>query len=122
MAVYDVIRLKGNRQKKYFTEIGRKSLDDKDEFYKKEMKRYGIKFSGISGKPVPTVSSGLSQEEVDEIMIKLDDRWKDEEANTKPAMQKSKKVRKALSRSFLTLNTLIMFTKPSQASYSLMRT
>ena len=30
--------------------------------------------------------------------------------------------RKALSRSFLTLNTLIMFTKPSQASYSLMRT
>ena len=26
------------------------------------------------------------------------------------------------SRSFLTLNTLIMFTKPSQASYSLMRT
>ena len=86
LAVYDVIRLKGNRQKKYFTEIGRKSLDDKDEFYKKEMKRYGIKFSGISGKPVPTVSSGLSQEEVDEIMIKLDDRWKDEEANTKPAM------------------------------------
>ena len=86
LTVYDVIRLKGNRQKKYFTEIGRKSLDDKDEFYKKEMKRYGIKFSGISGKPVPTVSSGLSQEEVDDIMIKLDDRWKDEEANTKPAM------------------------------------
>ena len=86
LAVYDVRRLKGDRQKKYFTEIGRKSLDDKDEFYKKEMKRYGIKFSGISGKPVPTVSSGLSQEEVDEIMIKLDDRWKDEEANTKPAM------------------------------------
>lgn len=86
LAVYDVKRLKGNRQKKYFTEIGRKSLDDKDEFYKKEMKRYGIKFSGISGKPVPTVSSGLSQEEVDEIMLKLDDRWKDEEANTKPAM------------------------------------
>ena len=86
LTVYDVRRLKGNRQKKYFTEIGRKSLDDKDEFYKKEMKRYGIKFSGISGKPVPTVSSGLSQEEVDEIMIKLDDRWKDEEVNTKPAM------------------------------------
>ena len=86
LTVYDVRRLKGNRQKKYFTEIGRKSLDDKDEFYKKEMKRYGIKFSGISGKPVPTVSSGLSQEEVDDIMIKLDDRWKDEEANTKPAM------------------------------------
>ena len=86
LTVYDVRRLKGNRQKKYFTEIGRKSLDDKDEFYKKEMKRYGIKFSGVSGKPVPTVSSGLSQEEVDEIMIKLDDRWKDEEANTKPAM------------------------------------
>ena len=86
LSVYDVRRLKGDRQKKYFTEIGRKSLDDKDEFYKKEMKRYGIKFSGVSGKPVPTASSELSQEEVDEIMIKLDERWKDEEANTKPAM------------------------------------
>ena len=86
LAVYDVRRLKGDRQKKYFTEIGRKSLDDKDEFYKKEMKRYGIKFSGVSGKPVPTASSELSQEEVDEIMIKLDERWKDEEENTKPAM------------------------------------
>ena len=86
LAVYDVIRLKGDRQKKYFTEIGRKSLDDKDEFYKKEMKRYGIKFSGYSGKAVPTASSDLSQEEVDEIMVKLDERWKDEEAHTKPAM------------------------------------
>ena len=86
LSVYDVRRLKGDRQKKYFTEIGRKSLDDKDEFYKKEMKRYGIKFSGYSGKPVPTASSELSQEEVDEIMLKLDERWKDEEANTKPAM------------------------------------
>ena len=86
LSVYDVRRLKGDRQKKYFTEIGRKSLDDKDEFYKKEMKRYGIKFSGYSGKPVPTASSELSQEEVDDIMIKLDERWKDEEANTKPAM------------------------------------
>ncbi len=86
LAVYDVRRLKGDRQKKYFTEIGRKSLDDKDEFYKKEMKRYGIKFSGYSGKPVPLASSDLSQEEVDEIMAKLDERWKDEEANTKPAM------------------------------------
>jgi len=86
LAVYDVRRLKGDRQKKYFTEIGRKSLDDKDEFYKKEMKRYGIKFSGVSGKPVPTASSELSQEEVDEVMLKLDERWKDEEANTKPAM------------------------------------
>lgn len=86
LTVYDVIRLKGDRQKKYFTEIGRKSLDDKDEFYKKEMKRYGIKFSGYSGKAVPTASSELSQEEVDEIMVKLDERWKDEEAHTKPAM------------------------------------
>lgn len=86
LAVYDVRRLKGDRQKKYYTEIGRKSLDDKNEFYKKEMKRYGIKFSGVSGKPVPTATSELSQEEVDEVMLKLDERWKDEEANTKPAM------------------------------------
>lgn len=86
LRVYNVRRLKGDRQKKYFTEIGRKSLDDKDEFYKKEMKKYGIKFSGVSGKPVPTASSDLSQEEVDELMLKIDDRWKDEEANAQPAM------------------------------------
>ena len=86
LSVYDVRRLKGDRQKKYYTEIGRKSLDDKTEFYKKEMKRYGIKQSGVSGKYVPTAASDLSQEEVDEIMLKIDERWKEEEANTKPSM------------------------------------
>ena len=86
LRVYNVRRLRGDRQKKYFTEIGRKSLDDKDEFYKKEMKKYGIKFSAVSGKPVPTATSELGQEEVDEVMLKIDDRWKDEEANAQPAM------------------------------------
>lgn len=86
LLVYDVRELKGDRQKKYFTEIGRKSIEDKDEFYKKEMKRYGIKFSGLSRKAVPTTSSELSQEEVDDIMDKLDERWKDKEKSTKPAM------------------------------------
>lgn len=49
-------------------------------------------------------------------------RVEGDENATVNTFAKSKKVRKALSRSFLTLNTLIMFTKPSQASYSLMRT
>ena len=87
LTVYDVRRLNGNRQKKYFTEIGRKSLDDKAEFFKKEMKARGIKYSPTSkDKAVPMASSDLSPEEADEIYDKLKERWKDEEANTKPAM------------------------------------
>ena len=87
LAVYDVRRLKGDRQKKYYTEIGRKSLDDKAEFFKKEMKARGIKYSPTSkDKAVPMVSSDLSPEEADEIYDKLKERWKEEEANTKPSM------------------------------------
>ena len=87
LAVYDVRRLKGDRQKKYYTEIGRKSLDDKAEFFKKEMKARGIKYSPTSkDKAVPMASSDLSPEEADEIYDKLKERWKEEEANTKPSM------------------------------------
>ena len=87
LSVYDVRRLKGDRQKKYYTEIGRKSLDDKAEFFKKEMKARGIKYSPISkDKAVPMASSDLSPEEADEIYDKLKERWKEEEANTKPSM------------------------------------
>ena len=87
LTVYDVRRLKGDRQKKYYTEIGRKSLDDKAEFFKKEMKARGIKYSPTSkDKAVPMASSDLSPEEADEIYDKLKERWKEEEANTKPSM------------------------------------
>ncbi len=87
LSVYDVRRLKGDRQKKYYTEIGRKSLDDKAEFFKKEMKARGIKYSPTSkDKAVPMASSDLSPEEADEIYDKLKERWKEEEANTKPSM------------------------------------
>jgi hypothetical protein len=87
LAVYDVRRLKGDRQKKYYTEIGRKSLDDKAEFFKKEMKARGIKYSPTSkDKAVPMASSDLTPEEADDIYDKLKERWKEEEANTKPSM------------------------------------
>lgn len=85
LKVYNVRRLKGDRQKRYFTEIGRKSADDKTEFYKKEMKKYSLYFS-------PSVPGGVaSKEDVDKEMIdvymqKIDDAWKDEEENTQPAM------------------------------------
>ena len=38
--------LKGNRQRRYYMELGRKSGEDKDEFRTKEMKKYGLKKSG----------------------------------------------------------------------------
>lgn len=85
LRVYNVRRLKGDRQKRYFTEIGRKSEADKDEFKKKEMKKRGLKFSSYStGKVVS--EEGLGKEEIDLLMQKIDDMWEDEKANAQPAM------------------------------------
>ena len=46
LKVYDVRALKGNRQRRYYMQLGRKSGEDKDEFRTKEMKKYGLKKSG----------------------------------------------------------------------------
>lgn len=83
--VYNIKRLKGDRQRQYFTEIGRKSIDDKTEFYKKEMKKYGLKYSKLASSGVVS-TEGAGEDEIALYMSKIDDAWKDEEENTQPAM------------------------------------
>lgn len=83
--VYNIRRLKGDRQRQYFMEIGRKSGEDKSDFYKKEMKKYGLMYS--KHKPGGVSSSeGLEEDEIASLMAKIDDAWKEEEDNTQPAM------------------------------------
>ena len=77
--------IKGDRQKQYFKEIGRKSADDKTDFYKKEMKKYSLYFSAMAPGGV-ACKEDADQETIDIWMQKIDDEWKDEEENTKPAM------------------------------------
>ena len=84
LAVYDDREVK-DRQRRYFMEIGRKSLSDKTEFFQKEMKKYGLKWSNRNAKQmVASASSGLEEDEVIELQDKIEKLWKEEENNTKP--------------------------------------
>ena len=85
LRVYNVRRLKGDRQKQYYTEIGRKSADDKTDFYKKEMKKYSLYYSPSAPGGVAS-QEDADQELIDLYMSKIDDSWKDEEENTQPSM------------------------------------
>lgn len=85
LKVYNVRRLKGDRQKQYYTEIGRKSADDKTDFYKKEMKKYSLYYSSTAPGGVAS-KEDADQEMIDLYMTKIDDAWKDEEENTQPSM------------------------------------
>ena len=85
LRVYNVRRLKGDRQKQYYTEIGRKSADDKTDFYKKEMKKYSLYYSPSAPGGVAS-KEDADQELIDLYMSKIDDSWKDEEENTQPSM------------------------------------
>ena len=83
LKVYDVRALKGNRQRRYYMELGRKSGEDKDEFRTKEMKKYGLK---KSGNKILATDPDLDENEIANIMQKIDERWKEEERQMKPAM------------------------------------
>ena len=85
LRVYNVRRLKGDRQKQYYTEIGRKSADDKTDFYKKEMKIDSLYYSPSAPGGVAS-KEDADQELIDLYMSKIDDSWKDEEENTQPSM------------------------------------
>ena len=85
LRVYNVRRLKGDRQKQYYTEIGRKSADDKTDLYKKEMKKYSLYYSPSAPGGVAS-KEDADQELIDLYMSKIDDSWKDEEENTQPSM------------------------------------
>ena len=85
LRVYNVRRLKGDRQKQYYTESGRKSGDDSTDFYKKEMKKYSLYYSPSAPGGVAS-KEDADQELIDLYMSKIDDSWKDEEENTQPSM------------------------------------
>lgn len=83
LKVYDVRELRGNRQRRYYMELGRKSGADKDEFIAKKMKEYGLKRSGTR---IVSNNPDMDENEISNIMQKIDLQWKDEERQTKPAM------------------------------------
>ena len=85
LRVYNVRRLKDDRQKRYFTEIGRKSEEDYNEFKRKEMKKHGLKYSSYSKGSVIS-EDGMDKDAIDYWMHKIEEMWEDEKANAQPAM------------------------------------
>lgn len=96
-SVYNVRRLKGDRQRQYFVEIGHKSDDDRMEFFNREMKAKGLKIDStrgsvsIAGIKGITHVKNLSGEsytdtEIQAILNDIEDAWKEEQENTKPRM------------------------------------
>ena len=85
LRVYNVRRLKGDRQKRYFTEIGRMSEEDHMEFKKKEMKRHGLKYSSYSSGSIIS-EDAMDKDEIDYWMQKIEDMWEEKKANAQPAM------------------------------------
>lgn len=96
--VYNVRNLHGDRQRRYYYEIGRKSDDDKMDFFKKEMRKRGLKVTSGRGADVSKVSGipagfgrvssdgELDDAEIQSIMNKISDIWKEESDSTKPSM------------------------------------
>lgn len=85
MRVYNVRRLKGDRQRRYFTEIGRMSEEDHMEFKKKEMKRHGLKYSSYSSGAIIS-EDAMDKDEIDYWMQKIEDMWEEKKAKAQPAM------------------------------------
>jgi hypothetical protein len=83
-----------DRQRRYYLEMGRKSDDERMEFFKKEMKKMGLEPSVHIGAPIKGIKGfkkvrskeGAGDAEVQEMMAKINDMWKDESRNFKPAM------------------------------------
>ena len=84
LKVYDD-RTMENRQKRYYAEIGAKSDEDKTIFYKQQMKKRGLSFSKL-GKGVVSEDPDLSQQDIQYLMDKIDELWKEESQNVEPSM------------------------------------
>lgn len=90
----DTESMRKDRQKRYFLEIGRKSDDERMLFFNKEMKRLNLKevtsggasITGIPGIKRVSSKDGLGDAEVQALMYEINDRWKEEAENAKPAM------------------------------------
>lgn len=100
--VYNVKRLKGDRQRQYFVEIGHKSDEDRMAFYNAEFKRRGLKVENMGGRGnvsvagVPGVGylrnvggETLSDKDIQAIANEVLDMWKEEQENAKPCMPNS---------------------------------
>lgn len=82
LKVYDD-RIMSDRQRRYYAEIGSKSDDDKSEFYKDEMKKRGLRFrNGVVVSDDPT----LQKSDIDLLMEKIDELWKEESLKIRPSM------------------------------------
>ena len=93
--VYNVRRLKGDRQRRYYVEIGHKSDEDRAEFIKKEMKRRGLEIApstiganivGVKGITHVRSKDGATDAECQVMMTEIEDMWKEEQENTRPSM------------------------------------
>ena len=98
--VYNVRRLKGDRQRQYFVEIGHKSDEDRMAFYNAEFKRRGLKVETVSkGTGVVSVAGvpgighlknvsgeSMTDAEIQQQANEVYDLWKEEQENTKPSM------------------------------------
>ena len=86
--------LQRDRQRRYYLEMGRKSDEERMEFFKQEMKRLNLEMSTVSGAPIKGIKGitkvrskdGAGDAEVQEMMYQIKDRWKEEAKNFKPAM------------------------------------
>ena len=75
-----------DRQKRYYAEIGVKSDEDKHIFYKKEMKKRGLSYSKIATGGVVSSDPDMTQADIELLMQKIDDEWKEAAADVQPAM------------------------------------
>ncbi len=78
-------RVLTDRQRRYYAEIGHKSDEDKSIFYKQQMRKRGLRYSKL-GKGVVSDDPTMSQADIDFLMGKIDDLWKEEIQNVQPAM------------------------------------
>ena len=78
-------RVLTDRQKRYYAEIGHKSDEDKSIFYKQQMRKRGLRYSKL-GKGVVSDDPTLSQADIEFLMGKIDELWKEETQNVQPSM------------------------------------
>ena len=78
-------RILTDRQKRYYAEIGHKSDEDKSIFYKQQMRKRGLRYSKL-GKGVVSDDPTLSQADIEFLMGKIDELWKEETQNVQPSM------------------------------------
>ena len=87
--IYDD-RVLQNRQKRYYVEIGAKSEEDKNIFYKQQMKKYGLSYSkvGVGKRHLVADDPDLTEQDIEYLKKKMDDLWAEESQNVEPAMPK----------------------------------